>query len=236
MARESVIDKAPIFYFDGSQPGQTLGAGQAIFQKQGLAAQPAIQLHGQRRLVGNFTSDQVPGAGSPILQFNINGSGSSFDLDVGIPQDITQPGFAFPFDIPIFLPFLVPNFVNGGVAGAIVRVAIWAYPEGAAPPIFGGSPAGPKPPILLPKGFEQLIVTDAAAAPLAAVPAGALYAYITVDGFNVRFRDDGGAPTAAIGTLIQVGSPPFLYNGDLNAIRFIGTDPGNSAINVQYYA
>jgi len=50
---------------------------------------------------------------------------------------------------------------------------------------------------------------------------------------TVRFRDDGTAPTAANGMILQTGQMPFYYDGDLKAIRFIETT-ASAALNVLY--
>jgi hypothetical protein len=51
---------------------------------------------------------------------------------------------------------------------------------------------------------------------------------------NVRWRDDGTAPTSSVGMPIYVGTS-LLYDGDLNKIRFINTVAGGK-VNVSYYA
>jgi hypothetical protein len=51
----------------------------------------------------------------------------------------------------------------------------------------------------------------------------------------IRFRDDGVAPTSNIGMRLPAGVVPFLYQGDLNKIRFIADSvPGNADVNVTY--
>lgn len=52
---------------------------------------------------------------------------------------------------------------------------------------------------------------------------------------TVRFRDDGTAPTAAIGMILNTGLAPFYYDGDLSAIRFIET-AASAKLNVLYVA
>jgi hypothetical protein len=51
---------------------------------------------------------------------------------------------------------------------------------------------------------------------------------------DVRWRDDGTAPTASVGMPLVVGTT-LNYDGDLNRIRFIQTDT-SAAINISYYA
>lgn len=51
----------------------------------------------------------------------------------------------------------------------------------------------------------------------------------------VRFRDDGTAPTAAIGHRIVAGLVPFVYQGDLHKIQFIvDAVAGNADLNATY--
>jgi hypothetical protein len=83
-----------------------------------------------------------------------------------------------------------------------------------------------------PLGFEQ--ITSLAAAAALTVPAGAVSALIQPDTQAVTWRDDGTAPTAAIGIVIAAGET-FEYAGDLSAIRFIEIVAGAN-LNVSYYA
>ena len=64
-------------------------------------------------------------------------------------------------------------------------------------------------------------------------PAGALYAYITVEGEAVRWRDDGTAPTNSQGQPLATGSL-LNYQGNLNTIEFIAQQ-GTAIIDVSYY-
>jgi hypothetical protein len=80
-------------------------------------------------------------------------------------------------------------------------------------------------------GFQQLASLGSSTA--LTVPAGARVAYISAEAQVVRFRDDGTAPTAAIGHRLLLTAGPFLYQGDLNAVRFI-EEAGGGKINVSY--
>lgn len=57
---------------------------------------------------------------------------------------------------------------------------------------------------------------------------------ITVETANVRFRDDGTAPTTLLGMIIQKDSQPFSYEGDLSAIKFISVS-SSSIVEVALY-
>lgn len=52
---------------------------------------------------------------------------------------------------------------------------------------------------------------------------------------NVRWRDDGTAPTAAIGMILIAGADPYPYDGDLTKIRFIEV-AATAKLNVSFYS
>jgi hypothetical protein len=64
-------------------------------------------------------------------------------------------------------------------------------------------------------------------------PNGARVAVIQAITQNVRWRDDGTAPTAAIGMRLAAGTD-MLYTGDMHAIRFI-QETATAELNVTYY-
>ena len=59
-------------------------------------------------------------------------------------------------------------------------------------------------------------------------------AFIVAEGNNIRWRDDGTAPTASVG-MILIQKNVLSYDGDLNKIQFIQTGAG-AKLNVSYYA
>lgn len=65
------------------------------------------------------------------------------------------------------------------------------------------------------------------------VPAGSTRALIQCEGQSVRWRDDGTAPTAAVGQLLATGTI-LEYNGPLAAIQFIQT-AATATLDVSYY-
>ena len=78
---------------------------------------------------------------------------------------------------------------------------------------------------LQPLGFEQLTGISASKG-LQSIPEGAIVQ-------NVRWRDDGVAPTATVG--IQLKAEAMMtYNGDLDALRFI-EETASGVVNVSYY-
>jgi hypothetical protein len=80
-------------------------------------------------------------------------------------------------------------------------------------------------------GFAPLTVS--AATPLPSIPGGTLEALVVCEAQNVRWRDDGTAPTATVGMLLQPGVA-FPYIGSLPRIQFIQATSG-AACNVTYY-
>jgi hypothetical protein len=82
-------------------------------------------------------------------------------------------------------------------------------------------------------GHEQLdtLATAASTTP----PAGAKYALISASTQSVRFRDDGTAPTAAIGIVITAADAPFWYSGNLHALQFIEIT-ASAAVDIAYYS
>lgn len=59
-------------------------------------------------------------------------------------------------------------------------------------------------------------------------------AFIKAETQPVRWRDDGTAPTATDGFLLDVGEE-FWYTGDVQAIKFIDTAAGASTLHVALY-
>jgi len=81
-------------------------------------------------------------------------------------------------------------------------------------------------------GYQQ--ITSLSSSTALTVPAGATMALIVPETQNVRWRDDGVAPTASVGMLV-VANSSMSYDGDLKAIRFIAATSG-AILNVSYYA
>lgn len=81
-------------------------------------------------------------------------------------------------------------------------------------------------------GYQQ--ITSLSASTGLTVPAGATRAVIIAETQNVRWRDDGVAPTASVGMLLSQ-LVTLSYDGDLNRIRFI-QQSASATLNVSYYA
>ena len=87
----------------------------------------------------------------------------------------------------------------------------------------------------VPLGFQQF--SGVSTLQSLTVPSGATVALITVTTNAISWRDDGTAPTAAIGNQLAVvgaGSLPFEYSGNLSAFQFIPVT-GSATVNVSYY-
>lgn len=83
-------------------------------------------------------------------------------------------------------------------------------------------------------GYEQLTVSTTAVA-LASVPARARRALVVLDATNgVRWRDDGGNPTAAIGMPLA-GGGVLEFEGVLASLRLIRSGGADAVANVTYY-
>lgn len=82
-----------------------------------------------------------------------------------------------------------------------------------------------------PVGFQQIAVPASSTA--LTVPTGATFAIIQDVTAAVSWRDDGTAPTAAIGMQLAINTS-MVYAGDLTKIRFIQTAAG-AVLNVSYY-
>lgn len=82
-------------------------------------------------------------------------------------------------------------------------------------------------------GYAQITSLSAAAA--LTVPAGATYALIQAETQNVRWRDDGTAPTASVGMILVAGADAFGFiQPQLAAMQFIQTT-ATAKLNVSFY-
>lgn len=84
---------------------------------------------------------------------------------------------------------------------------------------------------LVPKGYQK--ITGLGTVKSLTVPAGAVYAEISVETQDVRWRDDGINPTVTDGMPLVAGQS-MEYDADLEAIKFIET-AASAVIHVAYY-
>jgi hypothetical protein len=86
-----------------------------------------------------------------------------------------------------------------------------------------------------PLGYQQY-TTLSSAIGLTSIPKGATYALIQVEGENVRWRDDGTAPTASLGMILIAGNEPDAFIGSVfKAAKFIQVS-SSATLNVSYYS
>lgn len=83
-----------------------------------------------------------------------------------------------------------------------------------------------------PGGYVQL-TTLSSATGLSSIPNKASLVMIQPEVQNIRWRDDGTNPTASVGNILYVGDT-LVYNGDLNAIKFIEV-AASAKLNISYY-
>lgn len=86
-------------------------------------------------------------------------------------------------------------------------------------------------------GTYQLSATNTASSATVTsggIPPGANEALIESDTAAVRWRDDGAAPTTAIGYPIAANATPWLYTGTLSAMQLIA-QTGSPVVNISFY-
>jgi hypothetical protein len=81
-------------------------------------------------------------------------------------------------------------------------------------------------------GYQQ--ITSLSSSTALTVPSGATLAVIVTEGYAVRWRDDGAAPTGSVGMPLAIGAT-LSYDGNLQNIRFI-EQASSAKLNVSYYA
>lgn len=84
---------------------------------------------------------------------------------------------------------------------------------------------------LRPLGYQQ--ITDLSASTALTVPAGCGLALITPSVANIRWRDDGVAPTAGVGYPLLAGSE-LVYAASFSAFRMIQQSAG-AQVDIVYY-
>ena len=80
-------------------------------------------------------------------------------------------------------------------------------------------------------GYEQM--TGMAASSTPTVPSGTVSALVQAELGDVRWRDDGTAPTVAAGMLLVDGDT-LWFTGDFDNLRFIDVATG-AKVNLSYY-
>lgn len=80
-------------------------------------------------------------------------------------------------------------------------------------------------------GYQQ--ITGLSSSTAMTVPSGATIAVVQAEGADVRWRDDGTAPTASVGMSLPAGAER-IFDASLAAVRLIQTASG-AVVNVSYY-
>jgi hypothetical protein len=85
-------------------------------------------------------------------------------------------------------------------------------------------------------GYEKVAAATLAGSTALTIPAGTERAWVQCETANVRWKADGGTPTASDGMLIIAGTAPIEITmaGGLKAARFIAAS-GSPILHVQYY-
>lgn len=89
-----------------------------------------------------------------------------------------------------------------------------------------------------PCGYQQLTSIDTAVSLTIPTtlcgPGPVTMIQFTAEAQAIRYRDDGVAPTAAVGIPIAVGTLPVTYEGSITKIQFISQTSG-AKLNISYY-
>lgn len=84
-------------------------------------------------------------------------------------------------------------------------------------------------------GYQQIPAANVDVGTLLTVPLGTSLIYITVEAQAVRWRDDGTAPTTAVGMPLAAGATLTYVAANMGQLRFISQVAG-AILNVSYYA
>lgn len=86
--------------------------------------------------------------------------------------------------------------------------------------------------------YKTSAATTASSASLTSggIPTGSTLAVVSIETANVRWRDDGAAPTASVGMPISAGAAPYTFMsiGRLSNLQFIAQS-GSPVVNVAFY-
>lgn len=248
MAQDTTCpDRQQVFYADA----YTIAAGQTLpevaeFGAGAAGAYVINRASGMGHLKGVISGTTAPAAGFPRIRFwSAPGDATALTAIYNTGALTVDPNNAFTYIInePMLTPFFTIEWTQGA-AGGTISGAAWVYPyvQGGGSGASGGT-IYVKDAQLTPLGYFQGSVDGTTAETLAvltgsAIPAGALYAAIQVDtgGTNVfcRYRDDGTAPTAAVGMPLLPGVY-FFDTAALANFQIIGSAAGPTTVNVAYY-
>lgn len=93
---------------------------------------------------------------------------------------------------------------------------------------------------MTPRGFQQITAATLASSTGLTIPTGSDglepdFCIVHPDTQNVRWRDDGAAPTASVGMRLLVGAERIIEGqAAMKAVRFI-VETAGANLNVSYY-
>jgi len=121
----------------------------------------------------------------------------------------------------------------GGIVGGLARSFGSSGPSHLTidNPVANPVPSIVREQNLTPKGYQQ--ITSLTSAVALTVPANAIYAFLVAEVADVRYRDDGTAPTATVGWPLARDTA-FWYIGSLSAVKFIQVQ-SSGILNISYY-
>lgn len=226
------INRFQVAYFDA-----TVNAAETIPQALGGAA-GAYLIHkatGQGSVQGVIRGAQAPAAGFPRIRFwEAPGDATTLTAIDTIP--LSGVSNTYYINQTLNSPFFTIEWTMGGTGGNVFLVA-WVFPDAAGGGSGSGGTGGPEGATYSALGYEQLTVA-AASVGFASVPASANYALITIETASIRYRDDGVAPTAAVGQPM-IANQSLFYDGKqagLTALRFIRQGLVSATANALYYS
>ena len=83
--------------------------------------------------------------------------------------------------------------------------------------------------------FEALTVAGTAVGFTATTKENAILASVRVEGAQIRYRTDGTAPTASVGTIVNDGDFFNVWgSSDLASIRYIRTGGVSATLNTEF--
>lgn len=100
--------------------------------------------------------------------------------------------------------------------------------------VGGGGTGGP-PYSMTARGYQQITAGTLAAATALTIPSNATFALLQAENGDLRWRDDGTAPTGSVGMILYSGTTIELA-GDLSTIKFIELTSQSGILNVSYYS
>lgn len=132
--------------------------------------------------------------------------------------------------------------VNGNAGQAVVDAVVLVDTTGAPLGVSGnalvtsgggGGGGSSAPYAVTPLGYQQ--ITSLSTAQTLTIPATSTFATVEAEVADVRWRDDGTAPTGSVGMILYAGVPTtFGGAAELAALKLIQVSAG-AILNISYY-